>query len=193
MLEFGFRAPRIIEEIRSSEASLVCLQEVDHIDDFYDGELKGLGFNVIYGKRESPDAESSYRGPEKHTIAIAYKTSDWVLIDKELIDLGEVSQWFDQAPSQYSNARNKNAMLVLLRHQFSSKSIVVGNAHLEHRPELDHVKYAQTAFLMEKAAKYIQEHKGMAFSLPFICGGDWNSMPISSVLSAFYGEDIENV
>ena len=102
MLEFGFRAPRIIEEIRSSDASLVCLQEVDHIDDFYDGELKGLGYNVIYGKRENPDERIPRRGGERHTIAIAYKTSDWVLIDKELIDLGQVSQWFDQEVSQYS-------------------------------------------------------------------------------------------
>ena len=62
---------------------------------------------------------------------------------------------------------------------------------MEHRPELDHVKFAQTAFLMEKAAKYIELHKNMDESLPFICGGDWNSMPVSSVLSAFYGEDVE--
>ena len=28
-------------------------------------------------------------------------------------------------------------------------------------------------------------------SLPFIMGGDFNALPISSVMSAFYGEDIE--
>jgi len=44
---------------------------------------------------------------------------------------------------------------------------------------------------MEKAAKYVKENKGMGKSMPFICGGDFNSMPVSSVLSAIYGEDIE--
>lgn len=45
---------------------------------------------------------------------------------------------------------------------------------------------------MEKAAKYIKEHKRQnGENTPFILGGDFNSLPISSGLSAFYGEDIE--
>ena len=49
--DFNFRGPRIIEEISQSDASLICLQEIDRIDDFYDPKLKELGFNVVYGKR----------------------------------------------------------------------------------------------------------------------------------------------
>ena len=52
MLDFSFRSTRIIEEIRQSDASLICMQEVDHIDDFYDAKLKELGFNICYGMRE---------------------------------------------------------------------------------------------------------------------------------------------
>jgi len=51
------------------------------------------------------------------------------------------------------------------------------------------VKFAQAVFFLEKAAKYLSESKGMQESLPFICGGDFNSLPVSSVLSVFYGED----
>ena len=36
ILDFSFRAPRIIEEIKSSNASIVFLQEVDRISDYYD-------------------------------------------------------------------------------------------------------------------------------------------------------------
>lgn len=35
ILDFEFRGPRVIDEIASSEASILCLQEVDRIDDFY--------------------------------------------------------------------------------------------------------------------------------------------------------------
>ena len=28
--------------------------------------------------------------------------------------------------------------------------------------------------------------------MPFVCGGDYNSLPVSSVASVFYGENIEN-
>ena len=40
VLDFKFRGPRIIEEIASSDASMIFLQEVDRIDDFYEPELK---------------------------------------------------------------------------------------------------------------------------------------------------------
>lgn len=83
-------------------------------------------------------------------------------------------------------------MLCIFQHQPSNKKIVIGNVHLEHDPEKDHLKFAQAAFFLEKAANYVSEHKGMRHSLPFICGGDYNSLPISSVLSAFYGENIES-
>ena len=49
--DFNFRGPRIIEEIAQSDASLICLQEVDHIDDFYDSRLQELGFTVVYARR----------------------------------------------------------------------------------------------------------------------------------------------
>ena len=52
LLEFSFRAPRIMQEIAQSGASLICLQEMDHIDDFYEPQFKELGFNLIYGKRK---------------------------------------------------------------------------------------------------------------------------------------------
>jgi hypothetical protein len=80
---------------------------------------------------------------------------------------------------------------------------VVGNVHFEHNPLQDHVKFAQAVCYMERAAKYIRDNKGGARSnslstvsdtdsLPFISGGDFNSLPISSGLSAFYNEDIES-
>ena len=69
---------------------------------------------------------------------------------------------------------------------------MVGNCHFEHDPRFDHVKYGQAIYYLERIAKYIRENKGMSETLPFVTGGDYNSLPISSVLSAFYNEDIEN-
>lgn len=79
---------------------------------------------------------------------------------------------------------------------------MLGNAHFEHHPDYDYVKFAQAICYIEKAAKYVRDNKGGARhssmssvndenSLPFISGGDFNSLPISSVLSAFYNENIE--
>lgn len=91
-----------MQEIAQSGATLICLQELDHIDDFYEPAFKELGFNLIYGKRS-----------QSHTIAIAYKTDEWSLIDSDQIDLGEIKSWHQNEPS-YARATNKNALLCLL-------------------------------------------------------------------------------
>mgnify|MGYP000288799665 CR=1 FL=1 len=66
-------------------------------------------------------------------------------------------------------------MLCLFRHVPSNETIVVGNAHFEHNPVFDHVKFAQAYYYLEKVAKYIRDNKTTTKSLPFISGGDFNS------------------
>ena len=50
---------------------------------------------MIYGKREVPQLANC---PEKHTLAIGYKASEWVLIDSELIDFSDLAQMFPDLP-----------------------------------------------------------------------------------------------
>ena len=87
VIDFRFRAPRIIEEIRQSGATLVCLQEIDRIDDYYHEKLTELGFNVNYAKKvpSKPTPENS----RPHTIAIAYMTSEWRCIDCEVVHFSD--------------------------------------------------------------------------------------------------------
>ena len=46
-------------------------------------------------------------------------------------------------------------------------------------------------YLVEKSAKYLRENQGASEHVPFVLCGDFNSFPVSSVLSAIYAEDIE--
>ena len=81
-------------------------------------------------------------------------------------------------------------MLCLLQNTQTNATIVVGNAHFEHSPMLDHVKYGEAIYYVERAAQYIRENSVGRDSLPFISGGDFNAQPKSSALSAFYNENI---
>ena len=51
ILHFDYRGPRIIEEIRQSKASIICLQEVDRVKDFYQPQLADLGMDLVHYKR----------------------------------------------------------------------------------------------------------------------------------------------
>ena len=54
----------------------------------------------------------------------------------------------------------------------------------------DHVKYAQAVYSIERAAQFVRQNMAGKETLPFIMGGDFNALPISSAVSAFYNEDI---
>ncbi len=47
ILAFNYRGPRIVAEIRESEADILCLQEVDHVSDFYAKELDKIGYSLV--------------------------------------------------------------------------------------------------------------------------------------------------
>ena len=60
---------------------------------------------------------------------------------------------------------------------------------------MDFVKFAQAYFVIEKSAQFIKERQkgtddGTEAKIPLIFCGDFNSLPVSSVLSAVLGEDI---
>ena len=103
VLDFRFRGPRLIEEIGMSNASLICLQEVDQIDDFYEPQLKKLGFILVYGDRELFGM---------NTIAVCYKASEWVHIDTELFDLSDLAY----QPPNIKGSKKRQGMLCLFKH-----------------------------------------------------------------------------
>ena len=61
---------------------------------------------------------------------------------------------------------------------------------MHFNPHFDFVKHAQALFLMEKGASFLKKN---GQDLPFFIGGDYNSEPVSSVMSVFHSEDIDPV
>ena len=47
MLEFDFRAKRIMQEIAESKAGIICFQEMNRIEEYYEKALKKLGYTLI--------------------------------------------------------------------------------------------------------------------------------------------------
>jgi hypothetical protein len=67
---------------------------------------------------------------------------------------------------------------------------VAGACHLHFNPKLDFIKFAQALYLKQRANLFL--HK-VGKDLPFFIGGDFNSSPVSSVMSLLHSEDIEQV
>ena len=63
--------------------------------------------------------------------------------------------------------------------------------HPISNPTLCHANFAQIHFYVETVAEYLRSLGGDEV-IPFIVSGDLNSYPSSAVLSAYYGEDVED-
>ena len=50
-LHLQFRGPRILAEIRQSNADIICLQELDRVSDFYDQMFSALGYKLVHYPR----------------------------------------------------------------------------------------------------------------------------------------------
>lgn len=189
ILDFDFRGPRIVEEINSSAAQVICLQEVDRLD-FYGPELQKIGFQIVRYYRDNTEEGRENPFMKRHEIVIAYRAELLTLIDCQNVPMRDLAAEFtDIEEFNYEN----QGMLCLFSHRESKKNLIVGNCHLQWNPAKDYVKMGQAAYLLSKAARYVKDTSSSAnpgSPLPVILAGDFNSQPISSALSTIYAEDI---
>ena len=74
----------------------------------------------------------------------------------------------------------------------SRKKFIAGNLHLHFNPEKDFIKFSQASYVLERASEFQRRHSlKEKEEIPFFICGDYNSSPISSVMSLFHDEDIE--
>lgn len=109
-------------------------------------------------------------------------------MDTEYVDLNDLSQVFKNKRFNTDN----QAMFCLFEHIKSQRKVVAGNLHLHFNPKKDYVKFAQASYVVEKAASFTRKHSlDESVPLPLFICGDYNSLPVSSVMSLFHDEDIE--
>ena len=176
ILSFQFRGPRILAEIRGSGADILCLQEVDRVSDYYNEVLTALGYKLIhYGRPGILRGEG---------VAIAYNIEKFKLQLVEKIDFDDLAKIY---PAGGQFRRANQAMLCLFETKTNGRKFVAGTCHLHFNPKFDFVKHAQALYLKERASLFLQKH---GLELPLFIGGDYNSEPVSSVMSVLHSEDI---
>ena len=73
----------------------------------------------------------------------------------------------------------------------TKQKVVAGNVHLHYNPAKDFIKFAQAAYILEKASQFVGKHTSGRNDLPLFICGDFNSMPVSSVMSLIHNENID--
>ncbi|EAS05777.2 endonuclease/exonuclease/phosphatase family protein (macronuclear) [Tetrahymena thermophila SB210] len=162
-LNFDYRKWKIVEEIKLINSDIVCLQEADHIEDFYYQQFQDLGYQIQY-------ALKPYRA---EGILVMFKKDKFKMISEHVINFdNEIPDTFNKANYQ----RNNNALIIQLKHLISDLNIVIANTHLFWNPQNEEVKLLQTAQILQHLTKNYKQDENI-----ILCG-DFNSMPTSNVI-----------
>lgn len=177
-LKWEHRRNLLKQEILSSGADIVCLEEVDHFQDYFQPSLAHAGFEGVFTpKHDSPCLDSKpNNGPDG--CAIFYKSSCYKLIDKKELRLQHRAQ-----PEDPVAVSNQVALIVKLEcltqaDSSSNPQLCVAVTHLKAKRPYEQIRYTQGQYLLEEVTRY-NDH------LPTIVCGDFNAPPTEKVYSVF--------
>ena len=183
------RGARLVAELLSYEADIVCLQECS-LRKFDDCFRTGLGKEFtgfhhsahLSTRRAAAEARMSVTG-----LATFVRSAAWKPVNVQAVRLGEDSDARGHIGSlqQTLRARDESVLLVLLEHVASGARLAVGNTHLHWDPRQPHVKSSQAelaarglaAFASVRPAGAPSTEASAATSCPVALVGDFNSVP----------------
>ncbi|KAG7394236.1 RNA exonuclease ngl2 [Phytophthora boehmeriae] len=165
--KWEYRRDGLVREILAYEPDIVCLQEVDHFEDFFEPKLQKAGFVGVYKRRTGETThdgcaifikKSKCRIVSSHPIE--YFVEDDPVLNRHNIALAAVVETIE---------RNSGS---------TPKRFVVANTHLLFNPGRGEIKIAQLDMLLNFLTTLRQQHNPM---LPVLLGGDFNLTPNSAI------------
>ena len=159
-LSWDNRKFRILEEVRSHDADIVCLQEIDResFDDFFRRELSTNGYRGVFWPKSRAKTMAEKDARLVDGCATFYKGSKFVLLDKALVDFANIAINRLDMKGEHDTfnrvmPRDHIAVITFLENRMTGSRMIVGNAHLLWDPEYADVKLVQVAILMEQVTK----------------------------------------
>lgn len=174
-LEWPRRGHRIISELVSNKADIICLQEVEseHLQSLYRPRLARYGYECLYKQKT---------GYKIDGCAIFYKSKLFHLLNYKGIEFNR---------TDVTNLLNRDnvGIIAVLRPKLESKieppQLVIANTHLLFNPKRSDVKLAQLKLFLSELEEISLQHydsiNDKRSHHPTILCGDLNSVPESTV------------
>lgn len=160
ILSWEYRRALVLREIRSHDADIVCLQEVDQgsFNNYFREQLAYSGYKGVYWPRGRAMGMPEEEAKSVDGCATFFKGNKFILLDKQMINFGQTMVRRPDAKHQddiYNRLWQKDhiAVVIFLENRQTGSRFIVVNAHLYWDPTFKDVKLIQTAILMEEVAK----------------------------------------
>mmetsp|Transcript_6316 Transcript_6316/g.20467 ORF Transcript_6316/g.20467 Transcript_6316/m.20467 type:complete len:452 (+) Transcript_6316:263-1618(+) len=161
-LSWQYRSGGLMKHILSSDADLLCLQEVDHahFESFYSPQLEAAGYRGQFKCRTGDKRD----GCAVFVRGASFSVSDWVQVECFVAGHPVLD-------------RDNVALGAVCTHKATGRTLLVATTHLLFNPKRGDVKIAQLNFLTEMLQRVRADHG----HCPVILTGDFNSTPVSAV------------
>lgn len=160
VLSWEFRRELILNELRSRDSDIVCLQEVDqrNYNGYFREQLAYSGYKGVYWPRGRAMGMQEEEAKNVDGCATFFKEKKFILLDKQLINFGQIAVRRPDAKGQddiYNRLWQKDhiAVVLFLENRQTGSRFMSVNAHLYWDPAYKDVKLIQTAILMEEITK----------------------------------------
>jgi CCR4-NOT transcription complex subunit 6 len=164
-LTWEFRRDMILSEIRGHDADIACLQEIDggNYNDFFREQLAYNDYKGVFWPRGRAMGMHEEEAKTIDGCATFFKTSKYILLDKQVINFGQTAVRRPDAKGQddiYNRLWQKDhiAVVVFLENRMTGTRLIVANCHLYWDPAFKDVKLIQTAIMMEEITKLADEY-----------------------------------
>lgn len=167
------RKTKLLDEIKTYDADIMCLQDVDHYDDWWQPQLMYLGYDSLYKKR-TDEVDEHLEG-----VVIAYKRDLFQLFKTEEVLLNRAGEL--DTPLVRRRCRTDDVALMAFlqpwRPNFLDSAVCIVSAMLSDHEREDRVdvRFEQARYLTECI-----ESENRSYHLPVIIGMSMHDTPDSA-------------
>lgn len=159
-LQWPYRRDLILEDLKSHDPDICCLQEVDQESfEFFRRELAYSHYKGAYWQKSRARTMAERDARLVDGCAIFYKGPKFILLDKKLIDFANtaINRQDMKGEDDIFNRvmpRDHIAVVAFLENRMTGSRMMVANAHMFWDPAYNDVKLVQTAILMDQINKF---------------------------------------
>ena len=174
-LKWPHRKQNLLEEILRSNADILCLEEVDHFQDFFFPELSQRGFEGVF--KSKIDSPCLYVQPNNGSdgCALFYRSTKFTLLQKKELVLKD------------PNGDDSHQVAILMKFECKGAPTPTGGPRLQFCVAVTHLK-AKSGHQEHRLAQgkhLLSEVTAFARGLPSIICGDFNAPPDEPVYQHF--------
>lgn len=164
-LSWDYRKLKILQEIRESNADILCLQEIatDVFREFFSPELAQDDYKGVHWPRPKAKTMAEKDAQGVDGCAVFYKASKWILLDKQLIDYANIAINRPDMKNHHDifnrvMPKDNIGLICFFESRQTGARMIVANTHLAWEPTLADVKLVQTAILMENITRLAEKY-----------------------------------